>query len=87
MKQHNTTQPVFAEELAGQEAFDAVVAQATDLIAQLHVPGLAVGVIHGANSYATGIGVTNVSTKEPVTADTEPFISPPSRKPSLRRWL
>jgi len=70
MKQHNTTQPVFAEELAGQEAFDAVVAQATDLIAQLHVPGLAVGVIHGANSYATGIGVTNISTKEPVTADT-----------------
>jgi hypothetical protein len=42
--------------LAGQEAFDAVVAQATDLIAQLHVPGLAVGVIHGtkAESRATG---------------------------------
>ncbi|MFC1960683.1 serine hydrolase domain-containing protein, partial [Chloroflexota bacterium] len=66
----NTTQPVFAEELAGQEAFDAVVAQATDLIAQLHVPGLAVGVIHGANSYATGIGVTNTSNRQPVTADT-----------------
>jgi hypothetical protein len=48
--------------LAGQEAFDAVVAQATDLIAQLHVPGLAVGVIHGTNAYAAGIGVTNVRT-------------------------
>ena len=71
-------QPAFAEEhnfqdisqkienvsqgLAGQEAFDAVVAQATDLIAQLHVPGLAVGVIHGTNAYAAGIGVTNVRT-------------------------
>jgi hypothetical protein len=55
-------QPAFAQELAGQEAFDAVVAQATDLIPQLHVPGLAVGVIHGANCYAAGIGVTNVST-------------------------
>ena len=57
-------------DMAGQETFDAVVGKAADLIAQLHIPGLAVGVIHGANSYATGIGVTNVSTQEPVTADT-----------------
>ena len=55
--------------MAGQETFDAVVGKAADLIVQLHIPGLSVGVIHGANSYATGIGVTNVSTKEPVTAD------------------
>ena len=57
--------------MSDQETFDAVVGKAADLIAQLHIPGLSVGVIHGANSYATGIGVTNVSTKEPVTADTE----------------
>ena len=57
-------------DMAGQETFDAVVGEAADLIEQLHIPGLAVGVIHGANSYAAGIGVTNVSTKEPVTADT-----------------
>jgi CubicO group peptidase (beta-lactamase class C family) len=54
----------------GQAAFDAVVGEAADRIAQLHVPGLAVGVIHGANSYAAGIGVTNTSTPQPVTADT-----------------
>ena len=58
-------------DMAGQETFDAVVGKASDLIEQLHIPGLSVGVIHGANSYATGIGVANVSTKEPVTADTE----------------
>ena len=58
-------------DMAGQETFDAVVGEAADLIEQLHIPGLAVGVIHGADSYAAGIGVTNVSTKEPVTADTE----------------
>ncbi len=56
--------------MAGQETFDSVVGKAADLIAQLHIPGLSVGVIHGANSYAAGIGVTNVTTKEPVTADT-----------------
>ena len=57
--------------MGNQKTFDVVVGKAADLIAKLHIPGLSVGVIHGANSYATGIGVTNVSTKEPVTADTE----------------
>ena len=54
----------------GQAAFDAVVAEAADLIEKLHIPGLAVGVIHGANSYSAGIGVTKAGTEEPVTADT-----------------
>jgi len=54
----------------GQAAFDAVVGEAADRIAQLHVPGLAVGVFHGANSSAAGIGVTKASTPQPVTADT-----------------
>ena len=65
-----SVQPAFAEEPAGQETFDAVVGEAADLIEQLHIPGLSVGVIHEANSYAAGIGVTNVITREPVTADT-----------------
>ncbi len=34
------------------------------------MPGLALGVIHGANSYAAGLGVTNVITRQSVTADT-----------------
>ena len=54
----------------GQAAFDAVVAETTDRIARLHVPGLAVGAIHGANSHVAGIGVTNTNTRQPVTADT-----------------
>ena len=59
-----SVQPAFAEEPAGQETFDAVVGEAADLIEQLHIPGLSVGVIHGANSYAAGIGVMNFITKE-----------------------
>lgn len=54
----------------GQAAFDAVVGEAADQIARLHVPGLALGVIHSAKSYAAGIGVTNTDSGEPVTADT-----------------
>jgi len=54
----------------GQAAFDAVVAEATDFMAKRWVPGLVIGVIHGDNSYTTGIGVTNVDTKEPVKSDT-----------------
>ena len=57
-------------EQSGQAAFDAVVGEAADQIARLQVPGLALGVIHGANSNAAGIGVTNATTRQPVTADT-----------------
>jgi len=55
----------------GQATFDAVVAEAADLIKEMHIPGLAVGVIHGANSYSAGIGVTKVGTEEPVTPYTQ----------------
>jgi len=55
----------------GQAAFDAVVVEANALIKKLHIPGLAVGVIYGDNSYSTGIGITKVGTKEPVTPDTQ----------------
>ncbi len=69
MTEQNSAEQNSAEQ-NGQAAFDAVVGEAADEIARLHVPGLALGVIHGANSYAAGIGVTNTTTRTPVTADT-----------------
>jgi len=54
----------------GQAIFDAEVAKAADLIKKMHIPGLAVGVIYGDNSYSAGIGVTKVGTDERVTPDT-----------------
>jgi hypothetical protein len=39
--------------MAGQETFDSVVGKAADLIAQLHIPGLAVGVIARYENFAT----------------------------------
>ncbi|MCV2874587.1 beta-lactamase family protein [Defluviimonas sp. WL0050] len=55
----------------GQATFDAVLAEASELIKELKIPGLGVGVIHGPNSYGAGLGVTNVTTGEPVTPDTQ----------------
>jgi CubicO group peptidase (beta-lactamase class C family) len=55
----------------GQAAFDAVVAEAAELIEEMHIPGLAVGVIYGDNSYSAGLGVTKVGTDEAVTPDTK----------------
>ncbi|HSM39792.1 MAG TPA: serine hydrolase domain-containing protein [Afifellaceae bacterium] len=63
--------PQFMTKEQGQAAFDAVVAEATALTKKMHVPGFAVGVIHGANSYMTGVGITKVGTQEPVTPDTQ----------------
>ena len=55
----------------GQVIFDAVVAETADLIKEMHVPGLAVGVIYGDNSYSAGLGITKVGTNEAVTPDTQ----------------
>lgn len=55
----------------GQATFNAVVAEANELIKEMHIPGLAVGVIYGPNSYSAGLGVTKVGTNEAVTPDTQ----------------
>jgi CubicO group peptidase (beta-lactamase class C family) len=55
----------------GQAVFNAVVAEVADLIKEMHIPGLAVGVVHGANTYSAGLGVTKVGTDEAVTPDTQ----------------
>jgi CubicO group peptidase (beta-lactamase class C family) len=55
----------------GQAVFDAVVAEVTDLIKEMHIPGLAVGVVHGVNAYSAGLGVTKVGTDEAVTPNTQ----------------
>ncbi|WP_167608225.1 serine hydrolase domain-containing protein [Maribellus sediminis] len=71
-------QPAFAQKKQktmtkkeGQAIFDAEVAKAADLIKKMHIPGLAVGVIYGDNSYSAGLGVTKVGTDEAVTPDTK----------------
>ena len=53
-----------------QKTFDAVMAEASILIKKLNIPGLAVGVIQGEKQYTSGIGVTNVNTKEAVSDST-----------------
>ena len=55
----------------GQATFDAVVAEAAELIKEMRIPGLAVGVIHGPNSYSAGLGVTKVGTDDAVTPETQ----------------
>ena len=47
----------------GQATFDAVLAEASELIKELKIPGLGIGVIHGPNAYGAGLGVTNVTTR------------------------
>ncbi|MGW8324725.1 MAG: hypothetical protein ACWGNI_03405, partial [Desulfobacterales bacterium] len=66
MKQNKETKAVLMTKEDGQAAFDAVVTEASDLIKKMHIPGLAVGVIYGANSYSAGLGVTKVGTDEAV---------------------
>ena len=40
----------FMTQEEGQATFDAVVAETAELIKEMNIPGLAVGVIHGPNS-------------------------------------
>ncbi|TKB46492.1 beta-lactamase family protein [Ferrimonas sediminicola] len=63
-------QPFMSKE-QGQATFDAVIADTAEMIKEMNIPGLAVGVIHGSNSYSTGLGVTKVGTDEAVTPDTQ----------------
>lgn len=64
------TQQVSTKE-EGQATFNTVVAEAAEIIEEMRIPGLAVGVIYGANSYSAGLGVTKVGTDEAVTPDTQ----------------
>ncbi len=48
----------------------SVAEAARDAMAQLCVPGVAVGVLHGGRFYAEGFGVTNVDHPLPVTPET-----------------
>ncbi|MFH6767207.1 serine hydrolase domain-containing protein [Gaetbulibacter aquiaggeris] len=58
-------------EKKGQAVFDAVMKETAELIKEMRIPGLAVGVIYGDNSYSAGLGVTKVGTDEAVTPDTQ----------------
>ncbi len=52
------------------KAFADLTAEATRLMARLHVPGVAVGVLHDGAEHAAGLGVTNVENPLPVDAGT-----------------
>lgn len=54
----------------GQKVFDAVMKETSEMIKEMRIPGLAVGVIYGPNSYSAGLGITKVGTDEAVTPDT-----------------
>ncbi len=47
-----------------------LVRQVTGLMAELGVPGVAVGILHGDREYTAGFGVTSLENPLPVTADT-----------------
>ena len=57
---HETNDPDFAD------LSDFVVAE----MRRLHVPGVAVGLIHDGREHLAGFGVTSVENPLPVTADT-----------------
>ncbi|WP_205123505.1 serine hydrolase domain-containing protein [Marimonas lutisalis] len=68
-------QPAIAQQAMtqeqGQATFDAVLAETAEMIKEMNIPGLGVGVIHGANTYSAGLGITKVGTDEAVTPDTQ----------------
>ncbi|WP_225699813.1 serine hydrolase domain-containing protein [Fulvivirga sedimenti] len=66
----NKNQQIKMTKEEGQATFDRVVAEANKIMEEMHVPGMALGVIHGTNSFSTGIGITKVGTNEAVTPDT-----------------
>lgn len=52
------------------DTFAGLVARAEQLMAELHVPGVAIGVLHNGQVESAGLGVTSVPNPLPVTPET-----------------
>lgn len=61
---------VAVNELSDEARLRPLAERVTGLMAELGVPGVAVGILHGPRQYLAGFGVTSLENPLPVTADT-----------------
>ncbi len=61
---------VTVNELSDEARLRPLAGRVTGLMAELGVPGVAVGIAHGDRDYVAGFGVTSLENPLPVTADT-----------------
>jgi len=57
-----------------EASFEAIKQQARDLMAQFHVPGLAIGVISGKDVFSAGLGVARADNAGPFTPETVTYL-------------
>ena len=57
-----------------ESSFEAIKQQARELMAQYHVPGLAIGVISGKDTFSAGLGVARADKASPFTPATVTYL-------------
>jgi CubicO group peptidase (beta-lactamase class C family) len=55
--------------MTNQQLFDQLTSLIPPAMQHLHVPGVAIGIIHGDQQFSTGFGVTNLENPLPVSAE------------------
>lgn len=66
--------PQSAFAATNESRFEAITQQARELMAQYHVPGLAIGVISGEDTFSVGLGVARADRENPFTPGTVTYL-------------